>query len=117
MAQGEFLKLVCGDDLIAPDALSTQVAAFDEHPSVVLVASQRDLVDAHGDVIMRVRGLIGLREGLISGSQAISTSLRAGTKIFGEPGCVLLKRELLESIGGWDSTYPYLCLLYTSRCV
>ncbi len=108
MAQGEFLKLVCGDDLIAPDALSTQVAAFDEHPSVVLVASQRDLVDAHGDVIMRARGLIGLREGLISGSQAIRASLRAGTNIFGEPGCVLLKRELLESIGGWDSTYPYL---------
>ena len=28
-ARGELVKLVCGDDLLAPEALATQVATFD----------------------------------------------------------------------------------------
>lgn len=31
-ANGELLKLVCGDDTIYPECLAEQVAAFDEHP-------------------------------------------------------------------------------------
>ena len=106
-ARGELLKLVCGDDLIAPDALSAQVAAFDANPTVVLVASQRDLVDTHGQVIMRARGLAHL-DGRVSGKAAARASVRAGTNIFGEPGCVMFRRELLERMGGWDNSHPYL---------
>ncbi len=106
-ANGELLKLVCGDDLIAPYALSEQVAAFNAHPSAVLVASPRRLIDANGRVLLRRRGLAGLR-GLISGRTAIRAGVRAGANIFGEPACVLLKREVLELVGGWDSRFPYL---------
>jgi glycosyltransferase involved in cell wall biosynthesis len=60
-ATGELLKLVCGDDLLAPTALSQQVAAFDAHSTAVLVAAQRDIVDAHGRPIVRGRGLAGLK--------------------------------------------------------
>ncbi|GHH56880.1 glycosyltransferase family 2 protein [[Pseudomonas] boreopolis] len=106
-ARGELLKLVCGDDLIAPNALSRQVAALDAHPTAVLVACQRDLVDAYGKVVIAARGLGSLR-GLVSGRDAVRASVRAGTNLFGEPGCVLFRRELLVKAGGWDNTYPYL---------
>ncbi|MGH2509567.1 MAG: glycosyltransferase [Ktedonobacteraceae bacterium] len=106
-AKGELLKLVCGDDLIAPSALREQVAAFDAHPSAVLVASPRRLIDADGRVVLQRRGLAGLR-GLISGRAAIRAGVRAGANIFGEPACVLLKREILDVVGGWDSRFPYL---------
>ena len=106
-ASGELLKLVCGDDLIAPSALSEQVAAFNAHPSAVLVASLRRLIDADGRVLLRRRGLAGLN-GLISGRTAIRAAVRAGVNIFGEPACVLLKREFLDLAGGWDSRFPYL---------
>lgn len=106
-ARGELLKLVCGDDLIAPDALSRQVAALDAHPSAVLVASKRDLVDAQGKVVIAGRGL-GPLKGLVSGRDAVRASVLAGTNLFGEPGCVMFRRELLVQAGGWDNSHPYL---------
>lgn len=106
-ARGELLKLVCGDDLIAPTALGEQVRALDACPGAVLVASPRDLVDSDGRVVLRGRGLAGL-EGRVDGRQAIRHTVRAGTNIFGEPGSVLLRRDLLLRVGGWDNAFPYL---------
>lgn len=105
-ARGELIKLVCGDDLIAPDALRRQVAALDAHPSAVLVACKRDLIDARGQVVIAARGL-GRLSGLVSGRDAVRASVAAGTNLFGEPGCVLFRRELLPA-SGWDNRYPYL---------
>lgn len=106
-ARGTYLKLVCGDDLIAPTAIEEQVAAFDAHPSAVLVASQRDLVDSRGDVFIKSRGLQGI-SGLVDGAKAVRATVLAGANIFGEPACVLFRRDLLAAEGGWDNTHPYL---------
>jgi glycosyltransferase involved in cell wall biosynthesis len=106
-ATGEYLKLVCGDDLLHSDAIADQLAAIEGDDSVVLVASARDIVDAHGRPIVRRRGLYGLR-GKVSGSEAIRTTVIAGANIFGEPACVLMRRSALESAGWWDDTFPYL---------
>ena len=58
---GELVKLVCGDDLLAPECAGEQVAAFDAHDDgVVMVASARDIVDASGRAVVREHGLGGL---------------------------------------------------------
>lgn len=106
-AKGEYLKLVCGDDLIEPDALTLQVQALLDHPSAVLVSSQRRLIDADGKVFLRRRGLQGL-EGLTKGEDAVRATVRAGTNVFGEPACSLIRRKTLEDVGWWDNTHPYL---------
>ena len=106
-ARGELLKLVCGDDLVAPGLLREQVSALDAHPGSVLVACTRDVIDASGRVLIRGRGLAGL-DGRVPGADALRATVRAGTNIFGEPGCVLFRRDMLELEGGWDSTWPYL---------
>ncbi len=106
-ATGELLKLVCGDDLLAPTALTQQVAAFDAHPTAVLVAAQRDIIDHHGNPVVRGRGLAGLH-GLVSGKVAARVAVRVGSNIFGEPACVLLDRAALERVGWWDNEFPYL---------
>lgn len=106
-ARGELLKLVCGDDLVRPTLVEEQVRAFDEGgEGVVLVASQRDLVDADGRVFVRARGLGGLTH-RVPGTQALRTTVRAGTNVFGEPACVLLRRSALEAAGWWDDSSPY----------
>lgn len=106
-ARGEMLKLVCADDLIYPTCLAEQVVPLHEVPSCTVVASPRDLIDANGDVLLRARGLAGL-QGVVPGSEAVRRTVRAGGNIFGEPACVLLRREVVDRVGGWSSVNPYL---------
>jgi len=106
-ASGELLKLVCGDDVIYPGCLRDQVAAMDAHPSVVLVAAQRDLIDARGGIVTTRRGLAGLA-GRVSGRVAARHTVVAGSNIFGEPACVLIRRKALIRAGGWDVRHPFV---------
>jgi glycosyltransferase involved in cell wall biosynthesis len=107
-ARGELVKLVCGDDLLAPESLATQVAAFDRHDdSVVMVASARDIVDASGKAVLRQHGLGGL-SGRVAGPVAIRRSVLRGANIFGEPCCALLRRTALEAAGGWHGDPGFL---------
>ncbi|MCC3280964.1 MULTISPECIES: glycosyltransferase family 2 protein [Arthrobacter] len=105
-AEGEWIKLVCGDDLLAPTALEAQVAAADVNPGAVMVASKRDIVDARGKVVIPSRGLADLN-GRVPGTDAIRATVRSGTNIFGEPAAVLLKRDVLAE-GWWDDSFPYM---------
>jgi len=107
LATGELIKLVCGDDLLYPGALSAHVEAFDAHPDAVLVASRRDILDARGEPLIRARGLDGLI-GRAEGTVAIRATVRAGTNLFGEPACVTMRRADLEAAGGWIGDDPYL---------
>jgi glycosyltransferase involved in cell wall biosynthesis len=106
-ARGDLVKLVCGDDLIYPDCLLRQVEAMDANPSVVLVAAQRDLIDAGGGLLMSGRGLAGLT-GRVTGRKAARHTVVAGSNIFGEPACVLIRRQTLQDAGGWDGAHPYV---------
>ena len=107
LATGEFIKLVCGDDLLSPDSLAEQVAALEAHPAAVMAASPRDVIDAAGTPVLRNRGLAGLR-GEVDGTEAIRRTVLAGTNIFGEPAAVLFRRAVLTEAGGWDGRFPYL---------
>ncbi|NQX36763.1 glycosyltransferase family A protein [Herbiconiux sp. VKM Ac-2851] len=107
-ASGEYLKLLPGDDLLYPGALEAHSEALDAHPSVVLVSSPRDIVDARGKVTIRNRGLQGVRRAVQPGAEAIRQTVRKGTNVFGEPGCVTMRRAELEAAGGWDARFPYL---------
>ena len=106
-AGGQLLKLVCGDDIIYPDCLRMQVEAMDANPEVVLVAAQRDLIDAKGALLMSCRGLAGLT-GRVAGRVAARRTVVVGTNIFGEPACVLIRRKTLQDAGGWDGRHPYV---------
>ena len=66
-ARGEYVKLVCADDEVLPGAISAQVAALDAHPSAVLAAGRRRVINASGRVLMESRGLERM-SGLVPGS-------------------------------------------------
>jgi len=106
-ATGEYIKLVCGDDILYPEILQLQLDAIEADESVTLVASPRNIVDANSVPVIKDRGLDGLK-GTVPGSEAVRRTVRSGTNIFGEPGCVLMRRSTLESVGLWDPRYPYL---------
>ena len=104
-ATGDLVKLVCGDDLIRPDAIEKQVALF--APGVVLVASSRDIIDANRRIVVRNRG-IGRLAGRHTGAAAIRATVRAGTNLFGEPACVMMRRDVLAAAGNWAEGEQYL---------
>lgn len=106
-AQGEFVKLVCGDDLLYPTCLAEQVDAMDAYPSVTLVCCRRDLIDAQGGIVMGGPGMSRIR-GLHSGRSAIRRTVALGTNVFGEPASVLMRRDALVAAGGWWSDFPYV---------
>lgn len=107
-ARGELVKLVCGDDLLARECLATQVAAYDAHGvGVAMVASARDVIDASGRAVVRRHGLRGLT-GRVPGHEAVRRSVVRGTNLFGEPCCVLIRRSVLEDVGGWHGNPGFM---------
>jgi glycosyltransferase involved in cell wall biosynthesis len=107
-ASGDLLKLVCADDLLYPEMLAKQVAAYDAAgEGVAMVTSPRDIVDASGRPVLRNVGLGGLR-GRVDGRAALRRSVLRGANIFGEPCCALLSRKVLTVIGGWHGTPGYM---------
>jgi len=104
-ATGDFLKLVCGDDLIDPHMVERQVALLTD--GVVLTATSRVIVDADGRPVLKNRGIGGL-DGRHSGRAAIRATVRAGTNLFGEPACVMMRRDVLAAVGYWSDGEQYL---------
>ena len=107
-ASGAFIKLVCQDDLIIPDAMSRQVAALESAPSAVMVIAPRDIIDARGNVLYAKRGCQGLTPGLHSGADVIHRCYVRGANIIGEPLTVLFRREPLLSSMPWDDSNPLM---------
>jgi glycosyltransferase involved in cell wall biosynthesis len=106
-ATGEYIKLVCGDDVLHPRLIERQLDVIGEDSAIALVACRRDLIDANSRPFIEGRGLAGI-EGRIDGAAAVRRTVRAGTNLFGEPACTLMRREHLAAVGWWDDAFPYL---------
>jgi glycosyltransferase involved in cell wall biosynthesis len=108
-ARGRYFKLLPQDDLLAPDCLARQVAVFEQDAAkrIALVFGAREVVDASGKPLFR-RAAFGRRPRCMSAQDLIRACLRKGSNIIGEPGNVLLRRNLARSVGGFDGTYGYV---------
>ena len=95
LADGEYLTLVCGDDLIVADSIEKRVDALRKFPNSVLVSAQKSVISHSGRTLIRKRGLGGLK-GLVPAGRAIRRSVQLGQNIFGEPMSVLFRRRALE---------------------
>jgi len=106
-AGGEFLKLVCGDDILRPGVLARQMEIL-RSTGAVLTACRRDIVDSQGNTLMPGWGLRGLHGETMPGASAVRKAVRAGSNLFGEPASVMLRRDALVAEGGWFDRFPYL---------
>lgn len=105
VAKGDFVKLICADDLLTPDAIEKEVAAMIAHPSVIMVESDTRLVDLNGKTtgkFSRYR-----KSGVVDGRKVARTSI-IWNNFFGAPVNNLIRKSVLERIGYFDPDFTYI---------
>lgn len=109
LAQGKYFKLLPHDDLLAADCLEEQVSVLeaDSAGDIALVFGSRQIIDPEGRILM-TRDLPRAKAGRIDRLTLIKRCIRAGTNLIGEPGNGLFRRELINRVGVYDASHPYL---------
>ena len=110
--RGDYVKLICGDDVINPHCLERQAGVLMADPTVVLVASKRVVVDKENSVLLSSHGLQGL-SGSSCGREAIRKCLLSGTNLLGEPAAVLFRGDAIRGAMPWEDRWPYVLDLAT----
>lgn len=105
--RGELVKLVCADDLLAPDCLGEQVAVLVNSPDVALVSARTDFVDDDGEVIVKARGLRGMG-GRLPADTAVRRLVHNGGNPIGAPVAVMFRRVDFDRCGGFHNDQPFL---------
>jgi hypothetical protein len=103
VATGEYVNILCSDDLLEPHAIERLAAALDARPDVVLAGGARVVVDRD---LRPMTVLAFAHEAVtLAGPDAIRSCLVRGNRI-GEPSAVLLRRR--EAARGFDTSYRQL---------
>jgi len=89
-ARGEYIKLLCSDDLLEAGALELQAKFLDEHAELAMATSATRLIDSGSNVHALVRWFS--RPVIIGALDFRIISLLYGN-IVGEPSAVLFRRE------------------------
>ncbi len=105
--RGRYVKLLCADDLLFPECLEKQLAAFElsENEGVSLVSAQRAIIDPEGKVLINKVNFID--GGLKAPDEVVRKMVRLGTNIIGEPVCGLYPAGLIASTSGYSARIPY----------
>lgn len=104
-AGGEYVKLVCADDLLDAEAIEREAEAMERYPSVNLVESDTRLVDIYGKktgVFRRYR-----KAGVVDGKKIAKTAL-VWNNFFGAPVNNLIRRSVFRETGYFDSGFTYI---------
>jgi len=109
LARGEYLKVLCADDVLYPTCLEEQVAVLDADTvgAIAVVGCARHIIDERGRRWLR-RGFPGA-PGRIPGATAVRMTVRSGTNIFGEPAAILVRTEAVKAAGAFDQRFGF-CL-------
>jgi glycosyltransferase involved in cell wall biosynthesis len=107
-AEGKYVKLLCGDDLLHPECLARQVAVLENpaNSSVALAVCNRKVIDDCNKVVVRDRG-VPFGRGIVDGAKLIRRCVRWGSNLVGEPAVGLFRRQALESAAIPEAANPY----------
>jgi glycosyltransferase involved in cell wall biosynthesis len=103
LATGDYIKILCADDLLPPTCIESMTAVLDQYPEVSLVASARKIVDGDLRSVRRVGYSFNAER--IPGATAINTCLFNGNLI-GEPSAVMFRKKDVSR--GFNPEYAQL---------
>lgn len=105
LATGDYVKLICADDMIAKNAIEKEAKAMRRNPSVNLVESDTRLVDINGRKTGQFRRYP--KSGVVDGRKLAKISLII-QNFYGAPVNNLIRRSALEKTGGFDTSFTYI---------
>lgn len=105
--RGDYVKLVCADDLLHPECVAAQTAVLDANPDVALVGVQTDFVDDEGVLLRAGRGLRGVI-GRHPAARVVRRIVRSGTNPIGAPAAVMFRRADFLRAGGFRDELLFL---------
>jgi len=111
LATGDFVKMLCADDLLVPTCLERQTYALVSNPSCVFATGQRDIIGPDSSTIFRLVGLAGMR-GVMNGRTALRRALTLGTNLFGEPSAIMFRRSIVQAYLPWPDDTGYATDLF-----
>ncbi|WP_234788837.1 glycosyltransferase family 2 protein [Mycolicibacterium iranicum] len=109
--RGEFVKLVCADDLLKPGCLAAQAGVLDSMPDVALVSVKCDMIDDGDDVIVASRGLRGLA-GRVPANTVVTRIVHSGMNPIGAPLASMFRRADFEHVGGFSTEFTFMADLH-----
>jgi GT2 family glycosyltransferase len=104
-SKGDYIKLLCHDDLLYPDSLERQVSALRQHHEVAMASGARTIINSKGNVLFTRSGI--RKTGVYPGRAMIRRCIMAGTNIIGDPVNVMWRRSAIEKVGIFDPTVVY----------
>jgi glycosyltransferase involved in cell wall biosynthesis len=107
-ARGDYVKILCDDDLLYPDAVSQLAGALDRFPEATMATSAWNLLDAPGSEKRRMSLLEG---GAVDGTlvdlrRVVKTSHLWRNRI-GSPSSVMLRKTALTGLR-FNPDYPQM---------
>ncbi|MGB3352102.1 MAG: glycosyltransferase [Mycobacterium sp.] len=100
LCEGEFVKLVCADDILHPECIGVQAAILEAYPDVSLVGVQTDFVDDATAVLRSARGLRGIARRQRA-ERVVRQIVRSGTNPIGSPVATMFRRADFLRCGGF----------------
>lgn len=102
---GEYIKLVCADDVLAPNALEKEVAALQANPTAVIAESDTRLIGLDG----KGKGFYNRyrKSGLVDGKEICRKGFFS-QDYFGAPQANTFRKAAALKIGGFDSDFTYI---------
>jgi glycosyltransferase involved in cell wall biosynthesis len=93
-ASGEFIKLVCGDDLLLPGCIELQAAVLNQQANtdVALVACRRKVIRADGSEISR--SFYKLPPGKYRSTTVMKACITLGNNLIAEPMAVMFRSSV-----------------------
>ena len=105
LCKGEYIRLLCADDLIHKRLIEREVELFAKYPEALMISTDTQFVNLDGSKAGYYRRYF--KKGLIEGKEAARFSVFT-RDFLGAPLANLFRRSVYEKCGGFDSNFSYI---------